>query len=255
MMGYQIDMKNVCYTSRTHSHKVLNNISLTITQGSFVAVVGSNAAGKSSLLKAIAGELTLNSGEVKIGGRVIDKPVNRKIDGVGIVHQDESTDLIEHVSVAQNIAIRQICCKGHPCKIWSNSEKWKRDISSKLASIKGFSPPDLDQKVKYLSGGVKQQLNVAIAIHLEHNNTPSRLLLLDEHTSKLDTTNASTIMDFTAYEIKSNGITALMVTHRLSDAIKYTDRILIMLNGTLAEDINNDGSITVQDLEAKIRSK
>ncbi|MBF0516269.1 MAG: hypothetical protein HQK97_03985 [Nitrospirae bacterium] len=94
---------------------------------------------------------------------------------------------------------------------------------------------DVDQLVGYLSGGERQMLNVVIATHLEHENNPCKLILLDEHTSGLDHKNAFRVMSFTQKKIKETKTTAIMVTHRYSDAIEYSDRIVVMGNGAIKD--------------------
>ena len=249
--GYRIELLNVTYNpSASSDKKVLDNIEINIKPNQFVAIIGRNAAGKTSILKAISGELPFKhlTGKVKIQGQIIDQPVNRIIDGVGIVHQSEEVDLIKHLSVAQNIAIRQIFGRGHPEKFFSTSQKWARETRELLGSIIKFETPKLEDIVKNLSGGQKQMLSVAIAIHFEHKKNPCRLLLLDEHTSKLDSQNARKIMELTISEIKKHNITAVMITHRHQDALEYANRIIIVRGREKINDIQNTKDISLEQL-------
>jgi len=236
-VGYGIELKGVSYQpSRFSLRRVLQDVSLSIKSGEFVAIVGCNGAGKSTLLNAIAGELPLHEGEVRIGQTLINKPVNRIIDGVGIVHQFDDFDLILGLSVAQNIAIRQwLGSKSRPAV---GSDSWKRDIRSKLASHAPSLHADLDDMVGNLAGGDRQMLSVVIAAHLEHQKNPCRLLLLDEHTSRLDHANAQSVMTYTVGEIKKYCLTAIMVTHRYPDALRNADRILVMRDGAIIKDMD-----------------
>lgn len=250
--GFGVKLTNVSFSPSRYSFKpVLNNISLEIKPGEFVGVIGSNAAGKSALLKAIAGELSDQSGlsgEVKIGGEPIDKPVNQIIDGVGIVHQFDDSDLIEHLSIAQNIVIRKLLGGGHKPLLFAITKKWRRKIAQELGSNAPFLNEYLDILVQNLAGGKRQMLSVVIAIHLEHRDNPCRLLLLDEHISRLDHINAENVMKYTASEIRRIRTTTLMVTHRYIDAKNYTDRILVILDGTIYKDIKNPKEVTIEQL-------
>ncbi|MAT59741.1 MAG: hypothetical protein CMF23_17345 [Ignavibacteriae bacterium] len=233
--GYRVELINVYYKATKFAKDyILKDISLDIEPGEFVSIIGSNAAGKSSILKAISGEINTSSGSVKIGGRIITEPVNRLLDGVGIVHQYENVDLIDHLSIAQNIAIRQLLGGGHKEKVLSLSKKYMRELSSEIGRMDVLKPPDIENDVKILSGGRKQMLNVAIAIHFEHKKSPCGLLLLDEHTSRLDPQNAESVMNFTVSEVKKNNITTVMVTHRYTDAVNHSDRIIIIKDGIIA---------------------
>lgn len=249
--GYEVSLHDVSYKySELSDEKILDGISIKIKSGQFVGVIGSNAAGKSSFLKAIAGELKNIKGEVEIGGRIIDRPVNQLIDGVGIVHQFEACDLIENLSVAQNVAIRQILGGGHRSKVFSTNPEWTRKVSARLGRLGGFGikPPDIEKIVKNLSGGQKQILNVIIAIHFEHEVNPCGLLLLDEHTSRLDHKNAERVMSFTAKEVQKYKITTIMVTHKYIDALNYADRILAIRDGKILRDIKEVKRLSLEDI-------
>lgn len=230
-IGFKVVIEDLFCKPSPRGKYILKNVSLTVEPGEILMVVGGNAAGKSSLLRAISGELMNVKGTITIGNQEIDRPVNQVIDGVGIVHQFEEYDLIDNLTIAQNIAIRQLLGGGHNLRIFSVTKKWERDIRSKIARYIEYNTPDVNKLVKGLCGGEKQSLAVAIAIHFEHVNNPCGLLLLDEHTSKLDHNNLDRVMRFTIGEVKSHKITAIIVTHRYPDAIKYADRILVMKDG------------------------
>lgn len=249
--GFKVLLKNVKYRPSAFSTKyILNDITFNIDPGEIVAIVGSNAAGKSSLLKAIAGELKNIEGDVTIAGQPIKIPVNRVIDQVGIVHQFDDADLVDDLSVAQNICIRKLLGGGYDDKnIFPLNSKWKRKIAAQLGELGVIDPPYIEEPIKNLAGGIKQMLNVAIAIHFEHQKNPCRLLLLDEHTSRLDPINAKKVMEFTIEQTIKNSITTLMVTHKHIDAINYVERVLVMREGKIIKDINKkQNKITLEQL-------
>lgn len=250
--GYRVELRNVTFAPDRHDGKpVLDNLSLNISPGEFVAIVGENGAGKSSLLAAIAGELSGIEGHVSIASQTIDKPVNQVVDGVGIVHQFDEYDLIPHLSVAENIAIRQLLGGGHPNRILAANSEWRRKTAAVLGSMADLGSENLDVLIRNLAGGKKQMLSVAIAMHLEHQQNPCRLILLDEHTSRLDHRNAKNVMRFTAEAIKDSSCTAVMVTHRYADAISYAHRIVVVKDGKILE-YSNGKNISVEKLAAFI---
>jgi len=253
--GFRVKLTNVYFYPPNSFKPVLENINLEIEPGEFVAIIGSNAAGKSALLKAIAGELPDLSGDVKVGGKNIKKPVNQVIDGVGIVHQFDDYDLIEHLSIAQNIVIRKLLGGGHKSRLFAITKKWRRAIAEDLGSKADILNEDIDKLVRNLAGGNRQILSVVIAIHLEHKNNPCRLLLLDEHTSRLDHRNAEKVMKYTADEIRRLRITALMVTHRYIDAKNYADRILVISDGAIYKDIKNPKEVTLEQLNQWVEGR
>jgi putative tryptophan/tyrosine transport system ATP-binding protein len=232
--GYTVKIANLCFRSAQGiGREVLREISLVAEPGEFVAIVGPNGAGKSSILRAIAGEIRPTSGTVEVGWQPVTKPINRVIDGVGVVHQVEEADLIDHLTVAQNIAIRQLLGGGHPRKLWAMPDSWRREVASIIGSHVHIGQFNLDTIVGTMSGGEKQILSIAIATHIEHQRNPCRLLLLDEHTSRLDPRNADKVMQYTREQVKSTRATTLMVTHRYKDALQDTDRVVIVRNGQI----------------------
>lgn len=253
VIGFPVVFKKYSYQPSSNSPTyILEDIDISISPGEFVSVVGSNAAGKSTLLKAIAGELIKDNitGEVLVNGQIINKPVNRIIDRVGIVHQFDHIDLIDSLSVVQNIALRKLLGSGNRFKLFPITSRWKRSIGAELNVHGVIDPPQLDNPVHTLAGGKKQMLNVAIAINFEHETNPCRLLILDEHTSRLDSNNAKRVMNYTLKEIKRSSITTLMVTHKLTDAIEFTDRIIVMKSGKVKTiiDQKNNGKISLLEL-------
>lgn len=245
--GYKVVLEDVCFRpSRDPNRYVLKHVTLALDPGEFVAIVGSNGAGKSTILKAITGELKITSGRVTVGGQRVTEPINRIIDGVGIVHQREAADLVGHLSIARNIAVRQLLGGGHPGKLLASSSAWRREVASILGSEVPAEDFDLNKTVSALSGGGKQMLSVAIAVHLEHRQNPCRLLILDEHTSRLDHVNAKKVMKYTADQIEKTGATALMVTHRYDDALRYGQKLIVIRDGIIV-DVRTRGKIDSVD--------
>lgn len=239
--GFKVDCSNLGFSPPGQPElEILKELNLTVIQGEFVSIIGGNGTGKSTLLKAIAGEVKLTTGIIKVGGRIIDnEPIHCRIDGVGIVHQQDYDDLLHSFSVAMNVAFRQSNNGCHPHKFWACSQKYRSNLAKKIAEYAPQLNIDVDQLVGHLSGGERQMLNLIIATRLEHEQNPCRLILLDEHTSGLDHTNALAVMDFTHKQILETETTAIMVTHRYSDAIKYCDRILVMGNKKIAAEFSN----------------
>lgn len=232
--GYPVKISNLGFRSAHGSGRViLREINLEVKPGEFIAIVGPNGAGKSSILRAVAGEIRPTSGTIEVGGQPVKRPINRIIDGVGIVHQMEEADLIDHLTVAHNIAIRQLLGGGHTRKLWAMPGGWKREVASILGSQAPIARFNLESIVGTMSGGEKQILSIAIATYLEHQRNPCRLLLLDEHTSRLDPRNADDVMNYTREQVKSTRATTLMVTHRYKDALTGTDRIIVVRNGKI----------------------
>lgn len=250
--GFAVDCRDVVITPPGQpDHKILDGISLTVQPGEVVGIVGGNGTGKSSLLAAIAGELSTTSGEIKVGGRRIDGPINQRIDGVGFVHQNDEDDLLLAYSVAMNIAFRQINNGCHPNKFFACTRRYKSKIAKMIAEHSPGLRVDIDDLMGNLSGGQRQMVNLVTAIHIEHENNPCRLILLDEHTSRLDHLNEERVMRYTFDNIRETRTTALIVTHRYRDALKC-DRIVILGRGKVADQILDPGSIDADKLKERV---
>ena len=248
--GFEVVCREVVFSPPGQPElKILNGADLHVKQGEFLAIVGANGTGKSTLLSAIAGEIELTSGSIAVSGQNIVEPIHCHIDGVGIVHQHDDDDLLHAFSIAMNVAFRQANNGCHPNKFWACGKKYRSSLAKKLAERATTLNTDVNKLVGHLSGGGRQMLNLVIAIHLEHEQNPCRLILLDEHTSKLDHENSSKVMEFTNTQIKQAETTAIMVTHRYTDAIKYCDRIVVMGRGKVKNEFKDPRSVTIEQLE------
>ena len=248
-------LENVELNINEEDHPILSIDSLDVEKGEVIAVVGPNGAGKSTLLNVVSGNLTRDlrrglTGSISIGGQPVDKPVNQTIDGVGVVNQNDTDDLIHNLSVAQNIAIRQLLGGGHSPALFATPRSWKRNVAEKLGQFLENIDRDLNRKVGSFSGGERQLINVTIAIHLEHDSNPCNLLLLDEHTANLDYDFANDVMDFTSEQVQETGTTVLMVTHNFEEAIRIADRIVVMKGGSISGTLQNtkDNSASSADI-------
>jgi putative ABC transport system ATP-binding protein len=250
--GFLVRLSGVTFTPwRYGGRKVLDDVSLQIQPGQFVAVVGPNASGKSTLLRSMAGELCGEGrleGTVEVANEKIDRPINELVDGVGIVHQFDDSDLIPELSVAENLAIRQILGGGHPGGILAMAAKWRRETAAQLGAHAELIGISLGRIVQGLSGGERQMLSVWIAANFEHHQNPCRLLLLDEHTARLDSSNARKVMDYTDRVVREANATAVMVTHRLSEAVKRVDRLIMIGSGKILNNYERGSIPTPEEL-------
>jgi putative ABC transport system ATP-binding protein len=254
--AYEVLLEGVTYhPSDGDGRAVLDNVTLRVGSGEFVAIIGGNAAGKTTLLRAIAGELRGCAGRVTVGGEMVDRPIRRLIDGVGVVHQFEEADLVFELTVGQNIAIRQLLGGGHGTRFWAMPQAWQTRVRAELASKAPPAAVPLGSVVGRLSGGKRQMLNVAIGMFLEHSANPCRLLLLDEHTSRLDWHNARQVMDLTVGAVRATRTTTVMITHKYADALASCDRIILMHDGRVIDDMKTPFSLDAVALEQHMMRK
>jgi len=212
--------------------RALDAVDLELAQGSFTVVLGANGSGKSSLLGAIAGGLALAGGRVYLDGQEVTHwTEQRRARLIGRVFQNPFTGTASDLSVAENLmlAARRGGQRGLRMALTSDRRRAIREQVERL----GMGLEDrLDTPIELLSGGQRQALTVLMATMVR----PS-LLLLDEHTAALDPRSAELVIGLTQEVITLGGLTTLMVTHSMTQAVQLGDRILVMHRGRLVHDI------------------
>jgi putative ABC transport system ATP-binding protein len=210
---------------------LFDDFNLVVPDGQFVAVVGSNGSGKTSMLNIICGSIQADKGEVLVNGKNIagerDYLRHRTI---GRVYQDPSKGTCPSMNIFENMSIADN--KGKRYGLQPGVNKNRKDYYRELLSSLGLGLEDkLYTKVGALSGGQRQ----AVAL-LMSTMTPLEFLILDEHTAALDPKTADIIMELTEKIVSEKKVTAIMVTHNLRYATEYGDRLLMMHEGSVILD-------------------
>lgn len=224
---------------------LLNNINLTINEGDFVTVLGTNGAGKSTLFNTISGNLAATEGSIRISGvDVTRKSPEKRAKFISRVFQDPKMGTAPRMSVAENLALAMH--RGDRLMFQSRQVRQQMSRFKELAQKSGNGLDlALDKPTEQLSGGQRQALSLLMAtIKLPE------LLLLDEHTAALDPHTSMAIMGLTNQIVTENKLTALMITHQLDDALKYGNRLIVLDQGRIVADYNQQekNEITKQEL-------
>jgi len=201
---------------------VVNNVSFTINDGSFVSIVGKSGSGKTTLINMIGAMLLPDSGKILIDGKDIialnDKEVALyRNKSIGFVFQN--FHLEPTYSVYENITL--------PMEISGNRRNLKNRAKEVLDMV-GMSDY-INKKVTTLSGGEQQRICIARAIIQQ-----PKIILADEPCGNLDTYNSNIIMKLLR-RISDNGGTVLLITHN-SEAAMQTDRIITLNDGIVISD-------------------
>lgn len=206
---------------------LFDKFNLTVDDGQFVSIVGSNGSGKTSLLNIVCGSIPVNSGKVIINGRdITNVPEFKRYKTIGRVYQNPAVGTCPSMTILENMSIADN--KGKSFGLSRGVNKERIDFYRSQLEILGLGLEDkLNVRVGSLSGGQRQALSLIMT-----TMTPLDFLILDEHTAALDPKTAEIIMQLTGKVVEEKNLTAMMVTHNLRYAVEYGDRILMMDKGT-----------------------
>ena len=230
-------------------NRALKNINLKINQGDFITVIGSNGAGKSTLMNVIAGTYKASSGEIFYDGRNVTKePEYKRARYIGRIFQNPLLGTAGKMSLEDNMVI---CSKkGSKSLRISLNNKLRAAFREQLKALDMNLENRLNDNVELLSGGQRQALTLLMAVM-----SKPALLLLDEHTAALDPANADLVMRLTLRFAKEYGLTVMMITHNMSQALEYGNRLLMMDGGEVILDIGREEKerLTMDSLIQKFR--
>lgn len=210
---------------------LFEGFSLTVDDGQFVSIVGSNGSGKTSLLNIICGSVPIEGGDVLVDGESIRKLKDyQRYAAIGRVYQDPAMGTCPNLTMLENLSLADH--KGGRFGLSRGVNQRRVDFyRSELAALGLGLEDKLDVRMGSLSGGQRQAVALLMA-----TLTPLKFLILDEHTAALDPKTAEVIMELTGKVVKEKQLTAMMVTHNLRYAVEYGDRLLMMDRGHVVVD-------------------
>lgn len=227
--------------------KALSDVSLHLAPGDFATVIGGNGAGKSTLMNSIAGAFLVDAGKITIDGIDITKwPEHKRAKFIGRVFQDPMMGTAAGMMIEENMAIASR--RGRTPSLRWSAPKSDREKFRELLKYLNLGLEDrLENKVGLLSGGQRQALTLLMATMAD-----PKLLLLDEHTAALDPKTAEKVLSITDSIINSRHLTTLMITHNMRDALRFGNRLIMMLDGKIIIDVKGEDkkNLTVKDLLA-----
>jgi len=227
-------------------HLVLRGVDLEVPKGQRVSIIGSNGAGKTTILNAIAGSVPISSGAISIDG--VDRgeePEWKRARYVGRVRQDPLAGTAGDMTVLDNLAVASR--KGARRLRFAVTPRIRRELAARVAELGMGLENRLRENVNRLSGGQRQALTLLMAAI----SRPA-VLLLDEHTAALDPRNARIVTDLTRRFVEEYGLTAITVTHDMRRALDESDRLVMMHEGRIVVDIQGKEKegLDVEDLVA-----
>ncbi|OHQ76767.1 amino acid ABC transporter ATP-binding protein [Corynebacterium sp. HMSC073H12] len=226
-------------------YHALRDINLEIPAGQVVVILGPSGSGKSTLCRTINRLETIDSGEIRINGKLLPeegKELTRLRAEVGMVFQQ--FNLFSHMTIRDNVTLA-------PLKVRKISKAEARERADKLLARVGIAE-QADKYPAQLSGGQQQRVAIARALAMD-----PKVMLFDEPTSALDPEMINEVLDVMT-DLAKGGMTMVCVTHEMSFARRVADRILFMADGAVVEDTDpetfftNPQSDRAKDFLAKI---
>ncbi|CUW20897.1 ATP-binding cassette domain-containing protein [Leuconostoc gelidum subsp. gasicomitatum] len=225
--------------------QILKSLSLDIYDGDFITVLGTNGAGKSTLFNTIAGNLAIDSGLLlHHGHNIAHESAVARTNYIARVFQDPKMGTAPRMTVAENLLLAE----NRGRKRTLRSRGLTKEKLTEYAQITQVMGNNLDTRLNTatgnLSGGQRQALSFLMATRVK-----PELLLLDEHTAALDPKTSEQLMLATNQQVTQNKLTALMITHNLTDALKYGNRLLILNAGNIVLDVRGDDKVALDEAQ------
>ena len=230
-----LEIRNISKTFHSgtpNEVRALSDVGLTISEGSFVVVIGTNGSGKSTLLNAVAGTFYVDAGTLSIDGQDVTRwAEHRRAKLIGRVFQNPFSGTAPSMTIAENLALATR--RGLPRRLgWAIPPRLQRELKERIFRLGMGLEDRLDNPIGTLSGGQRQALTLLMATWLR-----PKLLLLDEHTAALDPKTADQVIRVTEEVVSRENLTTMMVTHSMHQAASLGDRLLMMHRGRLIHDI------------------
>ena len=246
------DMK-VTFAKGTPLEKTaLNGVSLSVEAGEFVCVIGSNGAGKSTLLNALSGDFPPTVGRILFDGTDVSKQSTAaRSSRVARVFQDPLAGSCGALTIEENLALA--AARGRPRGLGLAAKPTRRALFVERLKALGLGlETRLGDRMALLSGGQRQSLSLVMATLAK-----SDILLLDEHTAALDPGMAEFVLELTRKTVIEQGLTTLMVTHSMRQALDVGTRTVMLHEGRIVFDVSGEerAGLTVEDLVNRFREQ
>ena len=251
MQLLKLEQINKVFNEATPDEKIaLDEINLELTSGDFVTVIGSNGAGKSTMLNMISGALTPDFGKIEIAGKDVTKlPEFKRSQMIGRVFQDPMAGTAPSMTIEENLAMAYSRDKKRLLR--RGVDKKRREFfRSSLETLHLNLENRLNAKVGMLSGGERQALSLLMATF-----TQPSILLLDEHTAALDPSRAELITNITKELVEKDQLTTLMITHNMQQALDLGNRLIMMDKGQIILEVEAEEKkgLTIDKLMAEFQ--
>jgi len=225
-------LKTVDLRKQFGETRACDGVNFTVNKGEFLSLVGSNGAGKTSLVNLISAHLKPDSGQILFEDKDITFATVHERIKAGIARSFQIVNLFDGLSVFDNVALSIFSREGKSTNIASLAEH-DQDVRNETLEVLGQF--GLRAMSSVLAGGLAQGerklLDVAVAYALR-----PKLLFLDEPTSGVSTRDKGQIMDTVSSVVRAGAVTAVVIEHDMDVVFRYSDRIVMMHEGRFLAD-------------------
>lgn len=210
--------------------QALRGVDLVLHQGEVLGLVGDNAAGKSTLMKVLSGAYSPDGGEILIEGNNthLTDPLHARRLGIEMVYQDLA--LANNLDVTANVFLGReaVSMELGPIGVM-DSHRMEQEAQRLLGRLK-IDIPSVRLLVERLSGGQRQAVAIARATAFD-----SKVIIMDEPTAALSVAAISKVLDLVR-ELKAQGASIIIISHRLEDIYSVSDRLIVLRQGRKVRD-------------------
>ena len=214
--------------SRQFGHvRALNEADFEVYPGEVTALIGDNGAGKSTLVKALSGNLAVDSGEILFDGSPIEMTSPSQVSSLGIETVYQDLALAPHLDPVQNMYLgRELRAGGLGGPLGFMKTKEMRQQSRAAFDELGATVRSLTSPVGEMSGGQRQAIAIARAVHWAN-----RLVCLDEPTAALGVRQTKNVLE-TIRRVRDKGISVVFISHSMPHVMEVSDRIQVLRLGS-----------------------
>lgn len=230
-----VEMRNI--KKNFGAVQALVGVDLALRHNEVLGLVGDNAAGKSTLMKVLSGAYIPDEGEIFIEGERVhfSNPMDARRQGIEMVYQDYA--LANNLDIAANVFLGRevVQMKIGPLGVMDYS-RMEQETKSLLNRLK-IDIPSVRQKVERLSGGQRQAVAIARATAFD-----AKVIIMDEPTAALSVAAIDKVLDLIR-ELKAVGASIIIISHRLEDIYRVSDRMIVLRHGRKVSDKPVEGDI------------
>lgn len=226
-------------TKRYGNVEAMKDVSFHVRKTEIVGLLGDNGAGKSTVVNVISGVVQPEEGQLRWMGSPVHLSDRRVSADLGIETIFQNSALVDSMTIARNIFMGRERVGALGFMQQRKMRSISADVLKTIVAIEGIDSPD--KLVGQLSGGQKQAVAIARAVHFNRV-----LLVLDEPTSALAVRATEALFEYLR-SLRERGITSILVTHNLFDAYRICDRFVVMAHGRVVLQAKK-GDVTVDDL-------